>query len=413
MGQTIAGNRYAVVVMTTVRRPRVGAMWIAIGALAIGAIGALVSHGHVWPVQWWVIGPIIAAIRARPKIENTNVLASSDGLRVGGKLYPRAKLTSALLRHEGSRTWVALRGKGLMESSSVDVEVANDEKADELCAALGLDAKSTTAEFAMFHSPPAIRNALVVFTGMMIAAAAIGIAAQQALMPLFAFAAFAGVFALGLPLLYLARRARLLVGADGIVFKRGFEKREFVSHAEIADVSANGAEVVVARKHGKPLTLSVGGERARRTRDRSEHELQAQSVVWRIQKAREAFAALAGDVPQAALVLDRAGKTAREWLDELRRAGAGANATFRGAMLSREQLLRVVESTTAAARERLAAAVALHEGMTTEEKPRIRVAAELCAEPALRERMVRVVDAPSDDELIAALEESESLSASA
>ncbi len=44
--------------------------------------------------------------------------------------------------------------------------------------------------------------------------------------------------------------------------------------------------------------------------------------------------------------------------------------------------------------------------MSEEEKPRVRVAAERCAAPDLRERMVRVAFAPSDDEVAEALDAS-------
>ncbi len=138
----------------------------------------------------------------------------------------------------------------------------------------------------------------------------------------------------------------------------------------------------------------------------AEYTLQAQSIAWRIEKSREAWSALAGDAPQAALALDRGDKSAREWIEKLRGIGRGANATFRSAQVTREQLLRIVESTTAEARERLAALVALREGMSEEEKPRVRVAAERCAAPDLRERMVRVAFAPSDDEVAEALDAS-------
>ncbi len=388
-------------------------MWLALGLFLFTAAFGLATRMHFWSMQWWLIGPLLAAIRARPKIENTRVLASADGLRVGGKLYPRAKFRSALLRREAGRTWVILRGKGLMESSNLDVEVESDEAADKLCAELALDAKNTTAEFSMMNrAPRTFQGVLMVGAGLMIVASVIGLAARVPLMPLALVSVFVAFMLIGIPLMIFAQRAKVVVGADGIVVKQAMKKSEFVSHAEVESVSASGAAVIVTRKHGEPIKLEVAGETARK-KDAAERELHAQSIAWRIQKAREAFVALAGDVPQAALVLDRAGKTARAWLDDLRRAGAGANATFRGATLSREQLLRVVESTTAAARERLAAAVALHEGLTADEKPRIRVAAELCAEPALRERMVRVVDAPTDDELMAALEESESLKTSA
>jgi hypothetical protein len=50
--------------------------------------------------------------------------------------------------------------------------------------------------------------------------------------------------------------------------------------------------------------------------------------------------------------------------------------------------------------------------MTEDEKPRIRVAAERCVQPALGDRMVRVAFAP-DEELAAALDEADEISGGA
>jgi len=218
-------------------------------------------------------------------------------------------------------------------------------------------------------------------------------------------AIFVAVVASILALTY-ARSVRLRVGADGVTVKRGFGARTFFAHDAIRDVRAEDGTVVLEPLHGETMRFSVSARR--RPRKHEDVGEVAASIVRRVREAREAFRQLA-DAPEAALVLDRGERSTREWLQDLEALGEGATASFRRANVSREQLLHVVESTSASARERLAAIVALRPKLTEEEKPRVRVAAERCVLPALRERMVRVADAADDEDLAAALEEAESL----
>jgi hypothetical protein len=394
---------------TTVRQPRVVLMWF-VGAFmaALVAIAALTRahHGGFAPVfgqmWWWVVGPIFAAIQARPKIEVLDVDASAEGIRVGAKSVPRAKLKSALLRREADKTFVLLRGKGL--GASVDVEVKSDEEADALCSALALDAKSTTAEFTLFRNVGQSRYALVGAAIVMAGIAFMTTSLHSHAARLAMLGATGLAFTGALVALILSRNTKILVGADGIVVREGFNKKRYLAHDEIEGVSAEGLDVVIDLRRGEEMRFGVGSRNAKK-KQRAELELQAKSIVWRIEKARDAYRALAGHAPDGALALDRGARTPAEWLDQLRRIGQGATATFRSANLTRDQLLAIVESTTALAKERLAALVALHAGLTEEEKPRVRVAADRCALPALRERMVRVADASSDEELLAALDE--------
>ena len=402
---------------TTVRRPRTALLWTVAALVTALFLLETVFKAHFGGLQhlgalpFWFLGPAIAAIQRRPKIERAAIDASAEGLRIGDALVPRAKLKSAVLRRELNHSYVLLRGAGL-NAASVDVEVEDDEEADRLCRALALDAASTTAEFTMFRRGSEAKFATL-FVAMAAAAMGFGVAMGHGHMARFLFPLLmVAIFAVALPLTIVMRRTKLRVGADGIVLREGLGRRRFIGHDEIASVRASGSEIAITLTNDEVIFLNAAGTRERRKRRRIvEFERQAQSVVWRIEKAREAYRALAGDAPQAALVLDRGEKTAREWLDQLRAIGAGAGATFRSAQLTREQLLRIVESTTAAAKERIAAAAALHDALTEEEKPRIRVAADRCAEPALGEAMVRIATAPSDEELETALEEASRLDA--
>lgn len=384
---------------------------IMLVVMGIFPILTLLRH-HIGPwasfiqAPLWLLGPLIAAIQRRPNIERIAIDASPEGVRMGDKLVPRAKLRSALLRREGSKTFVLLRGKTAL-LGGMDVEVESDEEADRLCSALALDAKTTTAEFMLYRKGAALGPLLINVAAITVGVSMLAIAAHQPLVPLVILALF-GVGALvGLPFLVRARQMKLLVGADGLVVKRGLKRSVFYAHDEILRVDAKGSLVIITLARGETITLSVGSQDVRKKEQSAELETRAKSIVWRIEKAREAYRSLAGAAPQAAQVLGRGDRTTREWIDQLRRVGEGATATFRSMLLTREQLMSIVESTSVAAKERLAAAVALRFGLTDEEKPRIRIAAERCVLPALRERMVRVVDAESDAAVMRALEEAE------
>ncbi len=397
---------------TTVRQPRVLMMWaLVVGMVALMGLSWFLrahfgrSWGPVMQLPWWLVGPLFAAIQRRPKIETLAVAADAEALRLGSRTVPRAKLKSAVLRREGARTFVLLRGTSSMGFSSYDVEVPNDEAAERLCSALALDAKSTTVEFQLQRRGVKVAKQLLFVLAAFVGASFAAVLIKALWAPLVILAVAAVLVAIGIPLLVLHQRVKLLVGADGVLLKEGLSKGRFVSHGEIQSVRAAETSVILKMKHGSMQFDLGAAARSKNDQQKRELEMQAQSIAWRIEKAREAYRALAGEAPQAALALDRGSKSTREWMDQLKRIGEGASATFRSVGLTREQLLRVVESTSASARERLAAAVALRTGLTDDEKPRIRVAAERCAEPALRERMVRVAFAPSDEELADALEE--------
>jgi len=403
---------------TTVRQPRIALLWAAILTfpvlmMAAAFVGAHAHIGNIASTLSWILGPVLAGIQARPKIQQLAVDASPEGLRVGTKLVPRAKLKSALLRREGERTFVLLHGTSSF--ARIDVEVTGDEEADRLCSALKLDAKSTTAEFSVFQKT-ARKGAIVALTGIVATAIALGVGVSVGSQ--YGIPAALRIPALLVPILVLmgslllwnrTRTTRLRVGADGVVVRQGLGRANFYRHDSITEVRAEGREIVLVHPPDPPMRFHAGGA-GKRKKDAKpdEGEQIAKSIVWRIEKAREAYRSLAGTTAaQGALVLERGARTTREWLDELRRVGEESNATFRSALLTRDQLLGIVESSSAAAKERLAAAVALRSNLTEDEKPRLRVAAERCALPELRERMVRVIDAPSEEELATALDEAD------
>lgn len=385
---------------TVVHRHRSRVAWLMALLVAAAAIEVGFSRA-MWvpalatllPVAWVFLVPRVSA-RAR-------VRASVEGLRVGHSVFPRASFRGAFLKHEGERTYVALHGR-----ANLEVEVPNNIEADALVRALGLDAASSTVEVALGAAlgPSNVLVLAGVATVTSVAMLLLPTATREA-------AAVASGLALLLGLVWWMTRVHLRVGADGVLLRRPLRKDRFVPHDAITNVLAEEDAVVVELQKGRRIVLRVPGvPSGDENKQRMHNERRADgaaAIVRRIQQARRAFREHRLDPAAVAAVLARGSSSTRDWLERLERLGEGAATTFRTMGVSRAQLFEIVESTTTSARDRITAAIALRDRASDEEKLRIRVAAERCALPELRERIVRIVDTDSDEELEEALGELE------
>jgi len=364
---------------TTVRFGR-SKLWLALSivpSLAMLAIGLKIGFlFFLFPL------PTVIGFLAK-RAQRMRVVASSEGLVVGERMMPRHELSAALVRHERDTTYVELRGK-----REVDVEVKNNVEADALVRALGLDAASTTLDVPVDVAPPAyVPAALVLFA---LASGVFGL-----LHTLVAWVPFACVMALMGSLMVLGR-STLRIGADGIVVKRLWGTSRFVSHDAIASVDMQGHAIVVRDTRDRELHITLREQRAGSGDE-------AQAIGRRILQARQTHRA-SGGAPELSVALDRGSRTTREWIAELRKVGAGASSTFRTIGIAREQLVAIVESTSASAKDRIAAIAALHGTFQDDEERRVRVAVDRIAAPDVRQQMVRVLDARDEVELEAELE---------
>lgn len=381
-------------VTTNVRFPR-SKRWalVALVPMILLALGL----GKLFGI-WFFLLPSPFVLFFANRVVHANVIASAEGLRIGERLVPRSALTSALVRHEHDLTYVSFQG-----DQRVDVEVTSNVAAEELLRALKLDAASSAVEI------PLQKTASPQLRFLPIVAMILGFFAMREFHPqLSALMVAAAAVAVFVVLMRLALRVTLRVGADGIVFHEALKKERFVSHDAIEDVRAVDDMIVVTSKDGREMTFTLPGARSssrESPRDQAHRNDEAEAVVRRIRQARQAFREGA-NAPELTVALARGSRSLRDWLTDLRRLGEGAASTFRTISIAREQLFDVVESTTAAAKDRIAAMVALRATLREEEKPRIRVAAERIAAPELRERMVRILDAEDDRVIEETLEES-------
>ncbi len=169
----------------------------------------------------------------------------------------------------------------------------------------------------------------------------------------------------------LRRVSRIKVGIDG-VYVMGSGPAQFTAWTDVDTVRAEGPDIVVARGKRELLRLQLHGDDAKR-RD---------ALVARFEAAMDAAARTRTDASHvhAAHAAEAAtGAGAARFLAASHGAG-----DYRAAAVNREQLWEVVEGAAAEPSVRVLAAETLAMGLEGDERARLRVAAEHCAEPKVR-----------------------------
>ncbi len=362
---------------------------------ALGALLLVVGFAYLMRNGlgvWFLLFPGSFAFLFAKRTKLSRITASEEGLAIDGTLVPRARLASPLVRHEDQATYVAFAGR-----PSFDVEVKNNLEADALIEALALDAASVAIELKLVRAPSPI--AIFLMLVGMFGAAAIPLALMHTplglalMIVIIVLAAFINRILFG---------TRVRIGSDGLML-RGLLARQFVAHDQIVDATAEGARVIVRRSNGTEIRLDVPVYKNEHGKASPAANDEALAIVRRLRQAQRAHREGAPVVDLSA-ALDRGAQTTLEWLADLRKLGEGTIATFRTVGIAREQLLDVALGTTATAKNRIAALVALRPSLREEEKVRIRVATERIAAPDLRDHMVRVLDEDDEATMAEALE---------
>ena len=177
--------------------------------------------------------------------------------------------------------------------------------------------------------------------------------------------------------------SRIALGLDGVLVM-GSSRRRFFGYHDLDGVAVTPAGDLVLQRGGRAaLRLQLHGKDAGRRA----------AIVARleagIQRAR---------APGAAHRLAEAATA-----EQLAHAARGETG-YRRASATREELWEVLEAPAADAAARTRAAAALAVGSGGEDRARLRVAAEHCAEPATRAALLRIVEAEGEAEAEAARE---------
>lgn len=285
----------------------------------------------------------------------------------------------------------------------LQLTMRSETEARELLAGAGLDARRRTMQMRL--GPSDFLTTMLYLVGPMVAwwgAMAAGGALNRLVGPVpgeLRLMAMSFLFVLFFVLLrgavntFLAP-AGLTIGADGVKIEQNLSTT-FLPFSSIVTWDIDEDGVSFATRDGRTVRA-----RARHLR----LDGKASAVYTRLQEARKVH--LEGWAPEEArALLRRGGRPLADWRASLR--GLLRPGDYRGAPLSEDDLVRVLESPDEPAEARVGAALALREQARGETQARLRVAAGACANPRLRVAFERIADEKEDDEVLAAALEGE------
>lgn len=376
-------------------RTRTVPVWLSLllgfGFLFSGVLGiAALSHPFTW--KWFAAaaGTLSAVAFYMHQATSGRVRqlhVTADGVAIDGEPVPRAQLRAGFYvpRVAGRASHVVLQR---VHGDPIEIDIDGEEHGRELLATLGLDADRQAVTFTLMGPYPPVADRYVQLAIVFGALFAVGAA-------LLAPAALA-LFYLTLPVAVRLRRTEVHVGTDGVLVRRLLGST-FIPADRLQGVADREREVVLLTSDG-PIVIAErdGGKESLATMQDREGVAALAARVRAVVQARDT--AIASD---AARVLERGRSPLRAWLASLATRDGDA---YRSAGLATDELAQVLERSPSRW-ARLGAAVLLARRKT--ELPRIRIAAEACAEPKLRVALEGIASAASEAEVERALAEIE------
>jgi hypothetical protein len=187
------------------------------------------------------------------------------------------------------------------------------------------------------------------------------------------------------------RPPEVVIGADGLVIRRSWGRRRFLSFERIARVEPAQGGVTFVLEDGGEERVSAGAAG------------DLTHVAALVSRVREAMAARAEDplAPQKLALLARGARSLDDWKRDLARATANAGG-YRATPLSTDDLAAILERGAASRDETVGAALALRAADPAAANARIRVAADRAADDRLRVALDALAQGDADE---AAIEE--------
>jgi hypothetical protein len=176
----------------------------------------------------------------------------------------------------------------------------------------------------------------------------------------------------------LARGAEIVVGAEGVALRSVGSTPRFVRFDEIARVLRSGRVLTI-------VTHADGGQAHASIREACADADVAEGLSARILEGAARARERRGEA-QLAEVLAPRDRSIIAWREALRGVARGGDR-YRSAAVVAEDLLSVVEDASAPKGARIGAAIALRERIDDSERARVRIAADACADPGLREAL--------------------------
>jgi hypothetical protein len=325
------------------------------------------------------VAATLVLLGAKGFLRRVPASAEAIGIRVGGRVVARKGPIESAWVETACETVVVHLDGGFR--SSVELETNNEGEAAAVLAALFGDSGPPLSDFV--STSRWLPAAVGVVLGQLIARALIGHAAAHERL---------GILVLSLLLVALLfyGRARVTVGADGILLSGAFRRR-FIPFNEVESATAedDGGQssctvVIRTRKHGSIARRMKAGA--------------AQAAVGRIERS---LAVRDENPAPHRLSLRREGADARTWLSRLR--SLARSEPYRAVSAPGESLWRLIDDPGAAETERAAAAVVIGAAANGEERRRLRQVAARVASPRVRVAIECAASGAVDDELVAAI----------
>ncbi|HEY8074764.1 MAG TPA: hypothetical protein VIF62_11655 [Labilithrix sp.] len=361
-----------------------GVLGLTFGALGIPAFVAFVAHAFppgVLGLHVAILGLLIAAAvgwgNFRPSRRTQRVHATSEGVTAGGRFIARASIREGFFqpRGYGSKYGSSVRLLGAGGRVLFETEVDSEAEGIELLRVLGFDAKSHRAQFRGASPIYATMGGGmawtfgVVFGSMMLTGFLARVAHVGPVAPFFF-----------LPLVFIGMLpSRIVVGVDGVLVKWLWRAR-FIPMSRIRSANTMGDRAIALElTNGERVVVHTSMPQKNRSALPPQHR---DAVLARVLEALETFREHGTAVDVSALVR-RGSRSHGEWLEALRKLGAGEGG-YREAALREDDLWRVVEDPGAPADARAGAAMVLKNTLDDAGRARVRVAAEATASPKLR-----------------------------
>lgn len=292
-----------------------------------------------------------------------------EGVDFGTTSLKREDIVTAAFRPATGRSPMGVRLAGKNDRELAWITVRDHAEADAILAALGMAPEQTSAQFwamSKFGSPSSLAflASFVLSMGIGIAFGALfkeGAAAMVALVPMIAAMAY-------------FNPASVHVGSDGILHKMRLGSK-FMAWRDVLRMEASPGGIGIYLKNGEYYDIKTTS----RGKVLYDYERVAQATL--VARANEMHAKFnRGEVPDVSARVARLGRTKEAWIASL----SDREGSFRDAPIRDDDLWTIVESPGAELTARAGAAAVLSQDASEDDRVRLRVAAETCAEPRLR-----------------------------
>jgi hypothetical protein len=323
------------------------------------------------------------------------VVADATGIRFRDKLLFRRSAIERVSIEENADGSFEVLFLGPAPRDELALLFTNEARARAFLAALDLELDRKTVRLRVLRSP--LREGAARFfasIGWFAGATAItlGIVALslRGNVDALLFSIFPCLILYGILTKRLAWTAIVCVGCDGLSIFAGGRSRS-VPFREVDAIEGDNDAIVVKLRNRPAIRLTFKRTDGWRARWETALALLRDRLAESRKHPTEALGAM----------LARAGRPLPQWISDLRGA-KGVDAAYRGGGPPEEALWRVVEDVHAEPSARVGALAVLAPSLDEGGRRRVRIAAEVCALPEVREALRAAADAAEDSEILGA-----------